>query len=295
MSIKQKLTTGVLCIVISTIGLSCMMPDTLIENENYVEKHIVNNTAVMSTNIETDTGVLHYTYYHGSGDVVLVYVHGTPGDWRSLSSYLIEPELNKLAAISLSIDRPGWGQSSLKPNDSHMKWPIQSLAEQSQSVGVLLSALQNDYPDAKIILVGHSLGGSLVARLAMDYPNTIDGVLILAGGIDPDLSGRRWYNVIADTWLLKILLPKDLNRSNLEMMILQQDLEAMRPLWPSIKSPIQLIQGDKDKLVNPKHSRFAAKHLPEPQLEIIQLADQGHFIPWQQQTLVVQAIKRLAE
>ncbi len=39
----------------------------------------------------------------------------------------------------------------------------------------------------KTILVGHSLGGPVIARTAMDYPDLVDGLILVGGSIDPEM------------------------------------------------------------------------------------------------------------
>jgi pimeloyl-ACP methyl ester carboxylesterase len=43
----------------------------------------------------------------------------------------------------------------------------------------------------QVILVGHSLGGPLIARMTMDYPELIDGLVFVAGSVAPKLEPPR--------------------------------------------------------------------------------------------------------
>ncbi|HEY5692223.1 MAG TPA: alpha/beta hydrolase [Cyclobacteriaceae bacterium] len=38
-----------------------------------------------------------------------------------------------------------------------------------------------------IILIGHSLGGTVIARMTMDSPELVDGVVMVAPSIDPEI------------------------------------------------------------------------------------------------------------
>src|SRR3546814_10641612 len=83
--------------------------------------------------------------------------------------FLAEPALLDQAWL-VSLDRPGWGGSSMA------KQPRQvTLQLQSRLIGPLLKSLAERSNGCGIVLVGHSLGGSLVARMAIDYPQWVRG------------------------------------------------------------------------------------------------------------------------
>src|SRR3546814_16092495 len=50
---------------------------------------------------------------------------------------------------------------------------------------------------APAIVVGHSLGGPIAAKLAMDYPDRVRGLLLLAPSVAPALEAPRWYQRLA--------------------------------------------------------------------------------------------------
>lgn len=271
------------------LGLSACMPRTLTEHQQSVETHVVSNPEVKTTQFIQNNYPIEYRYRESSGEAIFVYIHGTPGNWKSLAHFLIDPKLDPLTALRISIDRPGWGESS----SSLATAATLSLAAQSERVTAFLANLRQQHPQAPIILVGHSYGATLVTRLLMDSPESADAAMLLAGPVDPNLAAPRWYHRLANTWLIKKVLGNELNKANIEMNALQADLSAMLPFWQSIQVPVTVILGQDDKLVNHAHGDFMEQQLASEQLRLIRLEDQGHFIPWQQHELIRQELQLL--
>ena len=59
---------------------------------------------------------------------------------------------------------------------------------------------------------------------------------------------------------------------------------------------LSVIQGMKDKLVSPDNAAYAdAVWRPNfKSVEIIQLPEEGHFLPWRQVDLIVEQLRRMA-
>ena len=85
-------------------------------------------------------------------------------------------------------DRPGHGHSG-RPNAA------ETLEVQAEQVAGALKALA---PGEKAVVVGHSFGGAVSLRLALDHPELVQGLVLLApvthdwGG-----GGEAWYNKYA--------------------------------------------------------------------------------------------------
>ena len=88
----------------------------------------------------------------------MILVHGTPGSATAWTDYLLSPP----PGIELvALDRPGFGSSA--PDGA-----VTRLADQAAAVAALLPT--NDRP---VVLLGHSLGGAVVARVAADHPQIV--------------------------------------------------------------------------------------------------------------------------
>ena len=145
-----------------------------------------------------------------------------------------------------------------------------------------------------IILVGHSLAGALIAEMAIEYPELVDGLIIVAGSIDPELEpNETWFRAPLATPFLSWLLPRSFRASNEEIYQLKPELEQMLPLWKEIKCPVIVIQGKKDSLVPAENADFARKMLVNAPVEFVLVEDMNHFVPWSNPELIREAIIKM--
>ncbi len=213
---------------------------------------------------------------------LVLFVHGSPGSLSAFIDFLGDTILLKKAKVA-SVDRPGFGHSDFG-------YAEPSLEKQAALIKPILEKYKNDRP---IILVGHSLGGPLIARMAMDYPELVDGLVIVAGSIDPELEPHEWFRAPLATPFLKWMLPRSLRASNDEIYKLKPELQEMLPLWPKVHAPTIVIQGQKDDLVPPGNADFAKKMIINAPLKIVLRDDMNHFVPWSHPELIRNAVLEL--
>lgn len=236
---------------------------------------------------------IHYMQIDGPADVRIVFIHGTPGSWEGWSEYLGDVDLQRRATL-IAVDRPGFGDSkgSVVPDLREQARLLQPLLRGPDSVDT------NTSRPATTIVVGHSLGGPIAGELAMDYPEQVQGALLVAPSIDPVTEVPRWYNK-AMTWsLVNDLVTKWMDPSladaNLELMPLSQQLKAMEPRWKSLPMPVTVIQGEKDELVDPRTADFAERVLPASG-NVIRVPGEGHFVLWKKPQITVSALSSLLD
>lgn len=213
---------------------------------------------------------------------LILFVHGSPGDWRAFEHFMADPLLQQRAQL-VSVDRPGFGGSGFGV-------PEPSLERQAALIKPLLDYFGDGQPS---ILVGHSLGGSVIARMAIDFGPKIGALVLVASALDPDQEELRWYNRLASLAPVRLLLPKSLDISNLEILPLRGELTRMLPLWDRVKADVIVIQGSKDRLVSPENADFAERVLRNAHVTVERIADIGHFIPWERPGLIRDALIRL--
>jgi pimeloyl-ACP methyl ester carboxylesterase len=108
----------------------------------------------------------------GEGTRPLLFIHGSPGDWQAWAGYLDHPALTGYGPRR-AVDRPGFGAAAPVP-------VMTDLRAQAAHLAALLPA------DAPSILVGHSLGGPLVAWMALDFPERVCALVQPGGGVGRD-------------------------------------------------------------------------------------------------------------
>jgi pimeloyl-ACP methyl ester carboxylesterase len=211
----------------------------------------------------------------------VIFVHGSPGSWSAFIAFMKADSLLEKVRM-VSVDRPGFGYSGFGDAE-------ESLEKQAACLQPIVTKQRQN--GKQVILVGHSLGGPLVARMAMDYPELIDGLIFVAGSVAPELEPPRWYRYILNAPPVKYFIPKSFRASNFEILHLKEELELMLPLWKNIKQPCIVIQGEADSLVPVGNADFLTKKLANAEyLEIRKITGMNHFVPWSNPELIVNGI-----
>ena len=210
---------------------------------------------------------------------LVVLVHGAPGSWADFVELLRDPALTARAHL-IAPDRPGVGGSG-------EGGPEPALANQASRLAPLL---ERDPRGRPAILVGHSYGGPLIARLALDHPTRVAGLILVAGSVDPGLERTRWYQRLARWPPVRALLPRPLRIADDEIRPLAAELAAMLPRWREITVPVTVIQGDDDALVPRGNADFAERMLVAAPLHMVRVHGMGHLIPWRRPVLIRDAI-----
>jgi len=224
-----------------------------------------------------EAGALHYVVA-GAGSRRVLFVHGSPGTWEAYRAFLDDRRLRSGARL-LALDRPGFGGSGRGRPDP-------SLERQAAAAAAVLDA----EPGSPAVVVGHSLGGPIAARLAVDRPDLVGALVLIAPSIDPALERHRWYNVAGSWRLVQLFLSVDMVTSNRELWPLRGELEALAPRLADLACPATVIQGDRDDLVPPANAEFAARAFPPGSVEVRWVAGEGHFVVWTRPELIARAV-----
>jgi pimeloyl-ACP methyl ester carboxylesterase len=209
----------------------------------------------------------------------VILVHGTPGSASDWSSYLTDPP----AGLELvALDRPGFGASE--------PWgALPVLADQAAAIEPLLVERDGRWP----VLVGHSLGGPIVVQAAVEYPGRVGALVVLAGNLDPELEGLRWYNTLGS--LVSPLLSRPLRNSNRELGPQRAQLEALAPRLAEVSCPVIIVHGTEDDLVPFANALFLEQALSgAASVELRSLEGVDHFFIWTWPDEVRAAIERAA-
>ena len=119
------------------------------------------------------------------------FIHGASANANEFT-WTLGPRLEDTQRILIA-DRPGHGYSERAPNSDTLEVQAAQLA----------GALREKADGEPAIVVGHSFGGAVALRLALDHPELVDGLVLLAPvSHDWGGGGQVWYNQITTTPLV---------------------------------------------------------------------------------------------
>jgi len=228
--------------------------------------------------VDSAEGRIHYVVAGEGSPRTILFVHGSPGTWEAWRGYLDAPDLRRTAHL-VALDRPGFGGSERGHAEP-------SLARQADALVAVLDAARV----RRALVVGHSLGGPIAAQFAVDHPDRLAGLVLVAPSISPRLERHRWFNVAGSLMAVQWFLPVDLVTSNREIWPLRKQLEALAPRLAQVQAPVIVLQGDQDTLVSPANADFAESAFTAARLEVRRLPGATHFVVWQDPAVVRRAI-----
>ncbi len=206
----------------------------------------------------------------------LILVHGTPGSAEGWTDYLVNP-VPGVEVVAL--DRPGFGQSGRHGAEV-------SLAIQAQAVQALLASA----PRRNIVL-GHSLGGPIVAWLAAQSGVGIDALILVAASVDPAQEKIHPMQRVGDWPPIRALLSPSLRNANSELLALEPELRKLQPLLAQITAPTYIVHGEQDNLVPVANVAYLQAQLVRARtVTTVLLPQRNHFLPWNSQAEVRAAI-----
>jgi pimeloyl-ACP methyl ester carboxylesterase len=206
----------------------------------------------------------------------VILVHGTPGSALGWTDYLLDPPPG---IEIIALDRPGFGRS--EPEHA-----VTNLAAQAAAVAALLPT-----DGRSVVLLGHSLGGAVVTRVAADHPARVLALVLLATSLDPAQEKIHPAQHVAQIWPLRVLLPRALRNSNDELMVFKAQLEQLAPFLHQVKAATVIVHGTRDTLVPVANVHYMQTHLTGLRCsKTVLLPDLDHFLPWNSPSIVREAI-----
>ncbi|MCC5920280.1 MAG: alpha/beta hydrolase [Cyclobacteriaceae bacterium] len=233
--------------------------------------------------IYEDRVAAHKVRYAEIGDdssTVILFVHGAPGSFSgSAKPFFLDSVLQANTRL-ITYDRPGYGF-----NESYGK-PEVSIRNQAKAIRPILKR----YPDSKIIVVGSSYGGPIAAKMAMNHPDRITGLILVSAAVAP--GEERIYGVSypARRKAFNWIMPRSLHVANEEKHNHEKELVKMLPYWERIIAPTTIIHGLADRLIYPPNASFADSMIVNAPTQMRLLEGVGHAIIWEHPNFITDAI-----
>jgi pimeloyl-ACP methyl ester carboxylesterase len=245
--------------------------------------------------IDTREGRLFFSDHRtiDSPYLPLILVHGAGGsrlDWpKSLRRLPI--------ANTIVLDLPGHGKSDGPGR--------QSVAAYANIVIAFMDALEL----SEAMFMGHSMGGAVVQQLALDYPDTVAGLILIGTGAklrvhplildrilsDPEAVARllaEWFwgpDVSADVRRMTLEANTAINPQVLYYDYAACDVFDIRSRLHEIHLPVLVISGDQDRMTPVKYGAYLRDHLSSAELVVIEGG--GHMMALEQPELVTSAVQ----
>jgi pimeloyl-ACP methyl ester carboxylesterase len=210
-----------------------------------------------------------------SGPAVLI-VHGAPGALDNFNRILKDPGLNAKARL-IAVDRPGYGYSEFGRPEPSVKKQAEIIAHVLEVAGVRDGA----------VVMGHSYGGTIAVQMAIDYPERVNGLVLVAAAVDPDHEVIFFFNHWLEWKGLNWILPVSLRVSNAEKVEHVAELEKMLPHWKNVRIPTVIIHGAKDRLVPVENAEFARQKLINAPVDLRIYDDLNHLIPFGKEHVII--------
>jgi pimeloyl-ACP methyl ester carboxylesterase len=260
----------------------------------------------------------------GSGDTVVVFVHGIAG-----SSATWVPVMERLDPGRYSMMAPdllGHGESA-KPRGDY------SLGAYASGIRDLMVVLGLE----RATFIGHSLGGGIAMQLAYQFPERCERlVLTCSGGLGKEVNPLlRVISAPGSEYLLPLVLTRRVHGAagavgrflgkfglrgdpllgeiwdsytrltdartqrafvhtiRAVIDVAGQRVSARDRLYLAAAVPTMIIWGDRDGVIPVTHAHAAHELMPNSRLEIIEGA--GHFVPIEQPELVAGLLRDFLE
>ena len=232
-------------------------------------------TNYKDSTITIDAVPIHYIETGNPNFPTLIFVHGSPGSWDAFRDYLKDTLLLKKFRM-IAVDRPGFGYSNYRK--------AENLGTQSQLIEKFADKIKNSN---SLYLIGHSLGGPLIVKMATEKPNDYKGLVLLAGALDPKAEKPENWRLAFKAKPIRYFVPGALLPSNDELWWLKEDLVRMEPNLKKITTDVIIIHGTKDDLVPYSNVAFMKREFVNAKsISVTTIKDANHFIPWEHYQLI---------
>jgi pimeloyl-ACP methyl ester carboxylesterase len=212
--------------------------------------------------IDVDGPRVHYLD-EGTGPTLLL-VHSLGGHMLSFTHSLLGKLTCRFRVIVL--DRPGSGYSTRRKGASA------TIRAQARTIGRFCQELKLGRP----LIVGHSLGGAIAPALALNHPEQVAGLALLAPATHRPEHVPDDF-AVAGGGLLS-LRPCSFIGASADLLGTSAELGEMPSQYEDLTVPVGILYGTGDRILDPAvHGKGLAAKVTGADLERIEGG--GHMIP----------------
>lgn len=218
---------------------------------------------------------------------MILLLHGSPSSSASWQG-LLRDSLMLSNAYLVAVDRPGYGFSDFGDIET-------SIVKQAELIAPLLKEKREQFE--QILVVGSSYGGPVAVRLAMEYPDLLDGIMLQSASVEPGAEKIYAASYPTSRAPLKWLMPTVFRNANAEKLSHEAALKEIEADWHKVKANVTIFHGKQDSLIYFSNALYAQKKLVNAKrVDLIAVEDGVHGMLWSKTELVkktmLKALKR---
>lgn len=245
--------------------------------------------------IERDANGLRKGYEDftiGTGDTALLMIHGFgagPLTWGRMAPALAERGFTCRALCLQGFGRPMEEYRAARSAQwrTQIRWEVDSLRQTHQHVW----------------LVAHSMGGALALLEAMERPDAIDGIVLLAPLIEvssrrsPLVNPQTWFKIVDRlslfTDLTEMAFPVDVHDPAIQKNVVRDQFvprtiyrelfaltDALKGRAEDLRVPTLLAYAPADKVTDAEAARRYVVKTSAPRKEFFRAERSGHVLTW---------------
>lgn len=162
--------------------------------------------------------------------------------------------------------------------------------------------------EARPVLVGHSMGGAVALQVALDHPDTVRGIVLVASASRLRVAPTILEAVAAATddapMVLDFAFPEGTAPAAVARYVARSsivpaatcvadwaacDAFDVRDRLGEVSVPVLVLHGDQDRLTAPKYQVLLAEALPDASRR--ELPGLGHMAPFEDPARVASAVR----
>ncbi len=214
---------------------------------------------------------------------MVLFIHGSPGSWDAFKDYLSDTGLLSLGYL-VAADRLGYGGSGGQGEAS--------LQIQADAMSLALKLRKNNAP---ITVIGHSYGGPVAVKFALEHAALTKQVILISPTISPEIEENIGYKrnlqKMSKWGLWHWTLSRDIKNCVIEMQPLPTEIRAMEKDFARFNVPITEIHGTNDALAPFGNQLYVKNKFIHSAVDTICLTGKDHFIPFTMPGRMIEIIK----
>jgi pimeloyl-ACP methyl ester carboxylesterase len=242
---------------------------------------------------------IHLKYYNALGRQIrymftddspakptFLFIHGAPSSCSYYERFFSDTSLRNRANLA-AVDRPGYGYSGYGE-------PEPDITRQAAMIKPILDSLR--HAGRPVTIVAASYGTAIACQLAVDFPEAVDGLLLIGPALAPGEEKTYSVSYVLESPFFEWAEPGMLHTADIEKFNHKAQLEKLQPRLKEIEVPVIYMQGENDNLIYTSNALYAKKHfINAASLSVRMIPDRGHLLIYKEQNRIRHAMDEMAD